>query len=272
MTKPLLPLIVESDQLERMLGRSDLLIVNVGDEATYEEQHVPGAVHLDYENIIGMQSPATGLLPDDRRLGEVFSSLGLSPEVHVVAYDGDKNSMAARLLWTLDAVGHGAFSLLDGGLSAWIAEGHPTETGVTLPRPTCYRVEGHSLARADKSYILRHLNDSDVVLLDTRSPAEFAGRDVRAARGGHIPRAVNMNWTLAIDGAHYPRLRAADELRKLLEEVGATPDKEVVVYCQTHHRSSHTYVVLKSLGYSRVRGYDGSWSEWGNDPETPIEI
>lgn len=272
MPQPLLPLIVESDQLERVLGSKDLLLVDVGDEATYEQHHVPGAVHLDYENIIGMKPPATGLLPDDRQLSEVFSSLGISFETHVVAYDGENNSMATRLLWTLDAVGHRAFSLLDGGLPAWLSGGHLTETGVTPPNPTRYRIESHGLARADKGYILEHLDDPSVVLLDTRSPAEFAGQDVRAARGGHIPRAVNMDWTLAIDGERYPRLRPADELRKLLEEVGVTPDKEVIVYCQTHHRSSHTYIVLKSLGYPRVRGYDGSWSEWGNDPKTPIEI
>lgn len=272
MAEPLLPLIVESDRLERALGREELLIVDVGDEVTYRQHHVPGAVHVDYEDLIGMEPPATGRLPDDRRLGDVFTAIGISAGAHVVAYDGESNSLATRLLWTLDAVGHRSFSLLDGGLFAWLAGGHPTETGVTEPNPTRYRVGDHGPARADKSYILDRLNDPGVVLLDTRSPAEFSGQDVRAARGGHIPGAVNMDWQLAINRERYPRLRPAHELRRMLEELGVTPDKDVIVYCQTHHRSSHTYVVLRSLGYPRVRGYDGSWSEWGNDPETPIEI
>jgi thiosulfate/3-mercaptopyruvate sulfurtransferase len=267
-----LPLIVDSDALERVLGRDNLLVVDVDDEATYAQHHIPDAVHLDYESIVDKQPPAAGLLPDDKRLGDVFSALGLSTGAHVVAYDSEKNSRATRLLWTLDAVGHRSFSLLDGGLSTWLASGHPTESGPASPNPTRYRVASRGAARADKSYILEHLDDPGVVLLDARSPAEFAGEDVRAARGGHIPSAVNIDWESAIDGNRFPRLRPADDLRRLFEEAGVTPDKEVIVYCQTHHRSSHAYIVLKSLGYPRIRGYDGSWSEWGNDPETPIDI
>jgi len=271
MPEPLLPLIVDSDALERVLGRDDLLVVDVDDQATYAERHVPGAVHLDYESLVDKQPPAGGLLPGDAQLGAVFSALGLSAGTHLVAYDSEKNSRAARLLWTLDMIGHRAFSLLNGGLSAWLAGGHPTESGAASPTPTRYRVDSHGPVRADKSYILAHLGDPDVVLLDARSPAEFAGDDVRAARGGHIPGAVNIDWQLAIDAAQPPRLRPADELRALLAAAGVTPDKEVIVYCQTHHRSSHSYIVLKSLGYPRIRGYDGSWSEWGNDPATPVE-
>ena len=267
-----MPLILDGDQLESMLGRPGVLIVDVGDEERYERHHLPGAVQLDYESLNGMSPPASGLLPSDRQLGEVLSALGLTPETHVIAYDGGKSGMAARLLWTLDVVDHRRFSLLDGGLTAWLAGGRPTVTDIARPSPTSFRVPAHTQARADKSYILDHLSDPEVVLLDARSPAEFSGQDVRAARGGHIPGAVNMNWTLAFDDARSPRLRPAEELRKLLEETGVTPDKEIIVYCQTHHRSSHSYIVLKSLGYSRVRGYDGSWSEWGNDPETPIEV
>ena len=125
-------------------------------------------------------------------------------------------------------------------------------------------------AIADKGYILTSLNDPDIVILDVRTPAEFSGQDLRAARGGHIPGAVNMDWTLAIDRDRNLRLKPEHELHKMLRERGVTADKEVVTYCQTHHRSAHTYIVLKSLGFSRIRGYDGSWSEWGNDPMMPI--
>ncbi len=129
----------------------------------------------------------------------------------------------------------------------------------------------HSDVVADKAYILAHLDDLGVVILDTRSPAEFSGIDIRAARGGHIPGAINMDWILAMDRERNLRLKSEVELRGILENLGITPDKEVITHCQTHHRSSHTYVTLKALGFPRIKGYPGSWSEWGNDLELPIE-
>ena len=267
-----LPLIVEPDQLERTLGAEDLLVVDVSEEQVHVQQHVPGAVHLAYQAIIKVKPPAMGLLPDDRQLSQVLSSLGMTANTHVVAYDNEGNGKAARLLWTLDVIGHASFSLLNGGLHAWVNEGHPTEHGTNRPRHAEYTVTRLPRAIADRSYILARLEDPNVVVLDVRTMAEYSGQDRRAARGGHIPGAVNMDWTLTMDRARNLRIKPDAELREMLQELGITPDKEVIAHCQTHHRSAHTYIVLKSLGYPRIRGYDGSWSEWGNDLELPIEF
>jgi len=263
--------LIEPAELLPKLGQPHLTVVDVGDESTFTRHHVPGAVHLDYESLIDMKPPATGLLPGPDRLENLFSNLGMSTGSHIVAYDDERNSLACRLLWTLDAVGHRRFSLLNGGLRAWIADGYPVESGPPSPCRGRFPVAGVTTALADKAYVLAHLGSPDVVILDTRSPQEFTGTDVRAARGGHIPGAVNMDWTLAIDPEREPRLKPADDLRNMLQRLGITPDREVIVYCQTHHRSSHTYVMLKSLGFPRVRGYHGSWSEWGNDSDLPVE-
>ena len=267
-----LPLIVEPGELERVLGRHDVLVVDLGNQPTHARSHVPGAVHLEYGRIVTARPPAMGLVPDDQQLGEALSSVGMRPDTHVVAYDDEGNGKACRLLWTLDLVGHANFSLLNGGLHAWLNEGHRTEAGVCQPPHGDYEVDHHADVVADKDYILAHMDDPDVVILDTRSAAEFSGVDIRAARGGHIPGAVNLDWILAIDRERNLRLKSEVELREILKTLGITPDKEVITHCQTHHRSSHTYIMLKALGYPRIKGYPGSWSEWGNDLELPIEI
>lgn len=271
MAKLELPLLVEPAELAAHLDSTDLCIVDVNQPSVYARAHVPGAVSLDYGRIVTPRPPAMALLPSAGQLAEVLGSLGLTPEHHVVAYDDEGNGRAARFLWTLDAIGHRGASLLNGGLRAWLAERQPTESGAREVTPTQYPVRFTGDVVADKDYLVEHLGDSSIVLVDARSPEEYAGSTKRAARAGHIPGAVNFNWTDAMDPARHLRLKDAAELKRAFADLGVTPDKEVVTYCQTHHRSSHTYVVLKSLGYPRVKSYPGSWSEWGNLPDTPVE-
>ena len=267
-----LPLLIEPEQLASHLGADGLLILDMRGPEKFVQGHVPGAVNLAYSNIIRAAPPAMGLVPSEDQLSGVFSRIGLTPATHVVAYDDEGGGRAARLLWTLDALGHRHFSLLNGGLHAWIAERRELESGDSQAVPSQYQARFvNPGVVADKQYILAHLGQADFLPLDTRSPQEYSGADVRAARGGHIPSAVNMNWIEAIDRQHQLRLYDDATLRRLLESQGVTPDKEIVLYCQTHHRSSHTYMVLKHLGYPKVRGYAGAWSEWGNDPELPVE-
>lgn len=267
-----LTVLLEPEQLQALLDDPRLLIVDLRNPDAYLQGHVPGAVHLPYSALIRAAPPVGGLLPDAGQLGETLSGIGLTPERHVVAYDDEGGGRAGRLLWTLDALGHAHGSLLNGGIHAWVGEQRPLEAGPVTPTRSDYRAEfAHSEVVADKSHIRSRLGAADFVALDARGPAEYSGLDVRAARGGHIPGAVNIDWTEAIDRGRLLRFKPDAELRALLEARGVTPDKEVVAYCQTHHRSSHTYMVLKHLGYPRARGYPGAWSDWGNDPDTPIE-
>lgn len=266
-----LPLLLEPSELEQHLNEPQLLIVDLSRPEHYAQGHIPGAVNLGYAHLVAARGPAQGELPDEKHLSALFSALGLTPDTHVVAYDDECNGRASRLLWTLDVVGHPHFSLLNGGLEAWTEGGRPLTVVPGRRTPSRYTVHLSGRARADKDYILQRLGHEKTVLLDTRSPGEYRGEIKRAARAGHIPGAVNFEWTRAMDPQRCQRIRPAEELKKELEALGVTPDKEVIAYCQTHHRSAHTYLVLKALGYPNVKGYPGSWSEWGNLPDTPIE-
>jgi thiosulfate/3-mercaptopyruvate sulfurtransferase len=267
-----LPLLLEPALLEAITGAVGLVVLDLRSQEAYATGHIPGAISADYGDFIEAKPPAMGLLPDLGHLSQVLGTLGITPEHHVVTYDDEGGGRAGRVIWTLHALGHERCSLLNGGFHAWDGEDHPVEGGQVAHHGNRYeaRLDNPGVL-ATKEYIQSHLGSEDLALLDTRSHAEFEGTDVRAARGGHIPGAINLNWTDAMDRTRRLRLLPDETLWALLESLTVVPDKEVVVYCHTHHRSAHTYVMLKHLGFPRVRGYAGAWSEWGNDPNMPIE-
>ncbi len=263
------PLLIDGAALQSVLDDHDILVIDLSRPPVHMQQHIPGAINLDIGGLMASQPPVMGLLPEIRYLEGLLGSLGVSTDTHIVAYDEEANAKACRLLWTLDCLGHRNASLLDGGLQAWAAEGRPLSTETPAITPTDYHASTEAAVIADNAYIQARLGDLQIV--DVRTPAEYEGVDKRALRAGHIPGAVNIEWTQAIDRDRQMRLLPLDELRRIYQDAGLDPSRETVVHCQTHQRSAHSYFVLKLLGFAHLRGYPGSWSDWGNDPETPIE-
>ena len=173
MTTPRFPLVIEPEQLESQLDEPGLLIIDLCKPDTYAKAHVPGAIHLGYAQIVAMQKPVMGLLPDADSLSHVFSSIGLTPDTHVIAYDEEGGGAAARLLWTLDAIGHEKSSLLNGGLHAWLKEGHPMDDIPVQATPSHYKATIVDTVIADQQFIREHLDDGSIALLDSRSPEAY---------------------------------------------------------------------------------------------------
>ena len=271
MNKADLPLLIEPDILEKSLSCDNILIVDLSKADTYRKLHIPGAVHLDYVHLTAGRRPVMGLLPGTEILDGLFSSLGIDAHTHVISYDDEGGGRAARLLWTLEMAGHTQFSLLNGGLHAWANEGHAHTDEVATPVTRQFHTHFNDAPSANSSYILERLGNADTCLLDVRSAEEYNGMRKYAERAGHIPGAVNLEWTQMMDQARNLRFKPDEELHALLESVGVSAAREVIVYCQTHHRSAHSYLVLKHLGFKRLKGYPGSWSDWGNNPELPVE-
>ncbi len=250
--------------------RPDVLMVDVCGDEVYRQVHPPGAVHVSPGELVSGQQPAPGGLPPLERMQATLERIGLQPGQHVIAYDDEGGGWAGRLLWTLEMLGLKSWSYLNGGLRAWLDAGLPATQEVPDISPTQLTLAWQDGAAVDMDYLLAHLDDPALAIWDARSPGEYDGSHLHARRGGHIPGAVNYEWTRGMDSTRSLRVRDLEVIRRELAELGIRGDQTVVTHCQTHHRSGFTWLLGRLLGFPDMRAYPGSWSEWGNHPATPI--
>ncbi len=264
----MLSLIIEPSELVENLDLKDLLIIDLSKRDVFEKVHIPGAVHVDPAEIISGKPPAPGKLPDLSRLESLFARIGYSPERHIVVYDDEGGGWAGRFIWTLDLISHEKTSYLNGGIHAWLAANAPVTNEVAEVPASEVDLSLSDKFTATMEDVLDSIGRDDVRIWDARSAAEHTGEKKFSSRGGHIPGAINLDWLETMDRAASFRIRA--DIKEVLNNLGLTDDKKIITHCQTHHRSGLTYLIGKSLGYD-IRAYPGSWSEWGNHPDTPVE-
>jgi len=253
--------------------------VDYDPRSNYSLGHIPGAVLFDWKQDIN--DPVSRNVLSKQACQDLLQRAGLNDDTTLILYGDFNNWFAAFAFWVFKYYGYKDVRLMNGGRKKWLVEDRDVNKDIPI-----YSTGNFKSSHADNSirvflnYVKESLEKGErVAMVDVRSPKEFTGEILappeypteHAQRGGHIPGAKNIPWSQAVndnDGT----FKSVDELKKLYESKAITPDKQVIAYCRIGERSSHTWFVLKYLlGYPNVKNYDGSWTEWGNMIDNPIE-
>jgi len=255
---------ISTTELEKTIDDSNLVLVDARSFQEYSKGHITNAVSLDLFSFHWIDTTKNGISSFNEHFTKIFSQIGISDEKKVVFYDNVSGMLAARGVWLLKYFSHNEVSILDGGFTKWKNEGRVSDTILVAYKPTKFSAKPNSSILASFEYVLENLHK--ITILDARSKEEFNGKLVRAARGGHIPNSTNVDWSenLTKDGT----FKDNEDLSKLYQ---MSKDTEIVTYCQGGYRAANTFLALQKIGFTNVKVYLGSWSEWGNKLELPIE-
>ncbi|MDW0149175.1 MAG: sulfurtransferase [Nitrososphaeraceae archaeon] len=271
--------LVDTQWVEDHVNDNNVRIAEVDydPKANYNLGHIPNSVLFDWRKDINDPLNRNIISKDDCSI--LLQKSGINNDTILVLYGDFNNWFAAFAFWVFEYYGMTNVKIMNGGRKKWLEEDRPISKDIpNFPMGNFKPSEPNPDLRAFLNQVRESLNSDQIKRIDVRSPPEFSGEITappeypteHAQRGGHIPGAVNIPWAKAVndDGT----FKSADELTKLYQTVGITPDKEIITYCRIGERSSHTWFVLKHLlGYPDVKNYDGSWTEWGNMIDNPIE-
>jgi len=257
------------EELHQRLSDPNLVLMDMRPPEAFANNHIPGARSFDIFGISLIDTRPQPLEAFLWMIEHLIQAKGVNQDSTVVAYDDIAGNRSARLFWFLEFFGHDDVHLLNGGFNAWEAAGLPVSRDATVPKAGNFKMKPRPQRLATADEVHAKLADPSVVIVDTRSDAEYTGQLVRAKRGGAIPGAVHLEWTNNLDSKGF--FKSADELSAMYAQRNITADKEVIPHCQGAYRSAHTYLALRLIGYPNVKNYLGSWGEWGNRTDLPIE-
>lgn len=268
-------LLIEPEELKQSLDR--VRVVDLRPAEQFHKGHIPGAVNRPVRTLDQLEANRRGLPLPLEQARALFRELGIHRDTRVVAYDDDGGRYAARFFYVAEFFGHPYVRVLNGGWSAWLAAGGARETEARPVPPGTFRPRVHKDRSATAEW-LRHrverknAGSNQPLVLDTRSAEEYSGKAVTAGgRGGHIPGAVHLDWRDTTTENGRGRFKSSEELRRLLLDRGLDFHRETVAYCNSGVRASQLYFILRLLGHTRVRNYDGSWEDWGARADFPAE-
>jgi thiosulfate/3-mercaptopyruvate sulfurtransferase len=262
-------LLISAEALKQKLGSESLCLIDVRPAEDFTQGHIPGAVHFALFGLSLIDTRDAPLKAFMHMIHHVFELRGVSESREVIVYENNSGMRAARGLWFLDYFGHPSARMLDGGMQAWKAAGFATTTEAISPKGAGFEINERREVLATAEDVLQSLNKKDISILDTRSRGEYVGTQVRAARGGAIPGAIHIEWTDNLDASG--KFKPDTDLEAMYSRAGITADKEVISYCQGGYRAAHSYVALRLIGFPKIRNYIGSWKEWGDRADLPIE-
>jgi thiosulfate/3-mercaptopyruvate sulfurtransferase len=262
-----LDLLISSQDLYKLIKKqNNAIVIDSRPFSEYKNGHVPGAVNIDLFQLHWFDTTKRGIKDFNRQSRLLLSNIGISKDSKVIFYDNVSGISAARGVWLLLYFSHKNVFMLDGGFEKWKRERYPIEVKSNQLRNLRFIGRPNSKFIADANEVNKSISHKNVVIVDARSRREYNGSDVRAARRGHIPSAVNIDWVTNIENSVF---KSQVKLSEIYSKV--PKEAQVITYCQGGYRAANAFVALKVLGYKKVKMYLGSWAEWGNRLDLQVE-
>lgn len=261
--------VISVKDFAKIMNNDNVVLVSARKASDYKIVHIAGAVNIEH-NTLYKNGPVKSVIKAPAELANIFGSKGVNQDKTIVLYDDGSGKYAGRLYWILKYLGAKDVRILDGHMKAWRAARKPVTKNPTQIKPATFTPNVNKNILASLAEVKKAMNSSNAVLVDVRSPEEFNGTNDSELKKGHIPGAINLEFKNVLNSRDM--LKSKEELSALFTNAGITPDKEIILYCESSVRAGIVFLALQSrLGYPNVKVYDGAFLEWLSVPSNPVE-